>query len=119
MKRKIIRLTENDLKNIVKKSVYRILNEGWNKDKTVYILFQEEYGERGTVGIFETPEDAFDYLVEYISKKYQKSQEEIAAEFNDDINGGLHGGWGVGYYDTEYGNNLWYQCEERKVLTRM
>lgn len=42
MEKKIIRLTESDLRNIVKKSIGRILKEGWNGDRFEYDHFSDE-----------------------------------------------------------------------------
>ena len=42
MSKKLIRLTEQDLRNIVNESVARILKEGWNDDRFEYEHFTDE-----------------------------------------------------------------------------
>jgi hypothetical protein len=40
--KKIIRLTEGDLRNVIKKSVEKMIKEGWNNDRFEYDHFSDE-----------------------------------------------------------------------------
>ena len=77
--RRRIRLTENDIRNIVKRSVSRVISEGWNDDRFEY----EHFTDEGNGGIEEYGHNIYSILEGMDSDSLHAIGEEVASNFGE------------------------------------